>query len=355
MQNGISLYLGLDNTPEENLQLIETAHKYGIKRIFTSLHIPETDTAALQSELQTVLQKARIYNMEVISDVSPHTLSLLNLAKLDTEALQQFGISTVRLDFGYGEKEIAALSKRIKVQFNASTLTKDFLDNLQFYQTDFHCIDALHNFYPRAGTGLSEAFLQKQNKLLHAYGVQTAAFVPSYNRARSPIKKGLPTLEAHRYKPVSSAAQHLIMLETDSVFIGDSLPTEKEMKILADLTNDCITLKIKCLTQNQFVKNMLTENIFTVRADGAEMALRLQEGRPLCRDKKIYPEYTAKRKCGMITLDNMNSGRYAGELQIVMKEQELDKSVNVIGKVLECDMILLKYLQANSKIKIELV
>ena len=57
----------------------------------------------------------------------------------------------------------------------------------------------------------------------------------------------------------------------------------------------------------------------------------------------------------MITLDNMNGGRYAGELQIVMKEQELDKSVNVIGKVLECDMILLKYLQANSKIKIELV
>ena len=115
MQNGISLYLGLDNTPEENLQLIETAHKYGIKRIFTSLHIPETDTAALQSELQTVLQKARIYNMEVISDVSPHTLSLLNLAKLDTEALQQFGISTVRLDFGYGIESLD-LPLRIKVR-----------------------------------------------------------------------------------------------------------------------------------------------------------------------------------------------------------------------------------------------
>lgn len=57
MENGISIYLGLDNTIEENLQLIKTAYKYGIKRIFTSLHIPETNVNLLQEQLQIVLKR----------------------------------------------------------------------------------------------------------------------------------------------------------------------------------------------------------------------------------------------------------------------------------------------------------
>ena len=43
MINGISLYPGLDNSAEENLQLLEKAAELGIKCVFTSLHIPETD------------------------------------------------------------------------------------------------------------------------------------------------------------------------------------------------------------------------------------------------------------------------------------------------------------------------
>ena len=113
MENGISIYLGLDNTIEENLQLIKTAYKYGIKRIFTSLHIPETNVNLLQEQLQIVLKTANQYGMEVISDVSPNTLSLLNLDKLDTDKLQEMGISTIRLDFGYSEKDIAALSNTV--------------------------------------------------------------------------------------------------------------------------------------------------------------------------------------------------------------------------------------------------
>ena len=43
MQNGISIYPGLDNTLEENLALIERAASLGLRRLFTSLHIPETE------------------------------------------------------------------------------------------------------------------------------------------------------------------------------------------------------------------------------------------------------------------------------------------------------------------------
>ena len=79
MQNGISIYLGLDNTLEENLNLIHLAHKYNLNRIFTSFHIPETDISHFQQDLQTILKLTQKYNMEVICDVSPNTLALLNL------------------------------------------------------------------------------------------------------------------------------------------------------------------------------------------------------------------------------------------------------------------------------------
>lgn len=43
MQKRISLYVGLNNTAEENLQLLHKAASMGITRIFTSLHIPQTN------------------------------------------------------------------------------------------------------------------------------------------------------------------------------------------------------------------------------------------------------------------------------------------------------------------------
>ena len=74
MLNGISIYPGLDNSLEENLELIRKASQFGLKRIFTSLHIPETNRQALKRELLILLSAARRYQMEIISDISPSTL-----------------------------------------------------------------------------------------------------------------------------------------------------------------------------------------------------------------------------------------------------------------------------------------
>ncbi|MBQ3452129.1 MAG: DUF871 family protein [Selenomonadaceae bacterium] len=45
MENGISIYAGLDYDSAENLSLIETAAALGFKRLFTSAQIPEADNA----------------------------------------------------------------------------------------------------------------------------------------------------------------------------------------------------------------------------------------------------------------------------------------------------------------------
>ena len=354
MQNGISIYLGLDNTLEENLNLIHLAHKYNLNRIFTSFHIPETDISHFQQDLQTILKLTQKYNMEVICDVSPNTLALLNLDTLNIQELSTLGITTRRLDFGYSAEQIAKLShQNIKLQFNASTITQEFLDELNHYQTDFQHIDALHNFYPREGTGLNVKKLQHQNELLHKYNISVGAFIPSYNKARSPIKKGLPTLEIHRYQTASLAMRHLKLLGIDSIFIGDSLPTEDEIQELANLTDEYILLKAKKLTQNKDILKTLQENIFTARLDEADGAIRTQESRALFKQIYICPEYIAPREIGSITLDNALYARYAGEMQIITHAQKKDNKINTIAKLLDSELILLPYIKPNSKFKIK--
>lgn len=49
----------------------------------------------------------------------------------------------------------------------------------------------------------------------------------------------------HRYQTASLAMRHLKLLGIDSIFIGDSLPTEDEIQELANLTDEYILLKAK--------------------------------------------------------------------------------------------------------------
>jgi hypothetical protein len=162
MQTGISIYCGLDVNPEENLKLLETAADLGISRIFTSLHIPETNLANFKNEIKNILASAKEKHFDVCADISPETKELLGLSALTPTALRNLGITTVRLDAGFSNDEIAAFSKELTVQFNASTLTPEQVTSLLKVGLDKKHLDALHNFYPRPHTGLSTEFFLKQ-------------------------------------------------------------------------------------------------------------------------------------------------------------------------------------------------
>ena len=196
MQNGISIYPGLDNSLEENLQLIQDASNLGITRLFTSFHIPETDYTVFQNEVGTIFSFARQHGMEIITDIAPETLEMLGMEKLRLSALHFLGIRTIRLDDGYSTDEIARLSRNtsgIRVQLNASTATGRMLNGLIAAKANFQNIDALHNFYPREGTGLSEEALVRKTSMLHKAGIlSVGAFAPSRGRRRSPLRAGLP-------------------------------------------------------------------------------------------------------------------------------------------------------------------
>ena len=79
MSYGFSIYFGLDNTKEENIKLLNEAHKLGFTRIFTSLHIPEANYSSLKTEAQEFFKLAKKYDMDIISDISPNTFKFFRL------------------------------------------------------------------------------------------------------------------------------------------------------------------------------------------------------------------------------------------------------------------------------------
>ncbi|SHE37809.1 DUF871 domain-containing protein [Clostridium fallax] len=357
MSCGISIYFGLDNTMEENIKLLKDAYKLGFTRIFTSLHIPEANYNILKKEVEEFFNLAKNFDMDIISDISPNTFKFLGIKDMDLSAIKDLGIKTIRIDFGYKEAEIAKISHNpynIKIQLNASTITEDFLNELDKYNPNYKNIDALHNFYPRRGTGISKECLLEKNIMLTKRGIKIGAFIQSNNRKRSPLKDGLPTLEDHRNKPVYFAANGLFAMGVDSVFIGDALPSYKELKDLASLKSDEVMLRIIPKTKNN-ISLALLKNRYTSRTDEARDAIRATESRILIKDEKIYPENTIDRKYGDITIDNIDYGRYMGELQILINDLEKDNRVNVVASVVKDDYFLLNYIKGGKHFSFKLL
>ena len=60
------LYPGLGRPLEENLRRLEEAAELGITRLFLSFHIPETDPAAFDREVEPLLRRARSLGLETV-------------------------------------------------------------------------------------------------------------------------------------------------------------------------------------------------------------------------------------------------------------------------------------------------
>ncbi len=357
MAFGISVYPGLDNTTEENIALIHHAAHLGFTRLFTSLHIPEHDKAEFADNLCAILGAAHDARLDLIADVTPESADILGLSSCTPEAFCEFGIHTLRLDDGFDVSEIAAFTRNntgARIQLNASTISEKFLADLSKNGADFSRVEALHNFYPRTGTGLSVRALTEKTNLLHRYGIRTGAFVPTQDgRKRSPLCEGLPTLELHRDFTVDLSARHLTALGLDDIFLSDSLPTDKELSALASTTQNLVTLHAIPTTKNEAIQRFFAQP-FTARPDEARDAVRAVESRSRTKELSIplLPENTVARPFGAVTLDNKNYLRYAGELQIIKRPQPADPRTNVIAQIKAEELFLIPCICPDTKFKI---
>ncbi|MCL6573094.1 MAG: MupG family TIM beta-alpha barrel fold protein [Bacillus sp. (in: Bacteria)] len=329
---GISFYL-FDSNAEER---IVAAGSRGVKRAFTSLHIPE-ESGDLAMRAKKLLQTAKDAGMEVYADVSLKTPAHLGLESL--QALKSLGVSGLRLDDFFEHEMIIDLANDFKIALNASILFEEDLRALLDGGLKASQLLAWHNFYPRRETGLAESFFLAQNDLYKRFGIPIGAYIPGDGEKRGPLFEGLPTLEKHRQADPFMSALELFQAGVDDVYIGDPEVSEDLLgRLLQFDTDNRVSVRIEGFQAGEF----------QIRPDFSRDVLRLMETRS---SFALVPENTVTRPKGTITRDNEGYGRYCGEVQITLNDLPADARVNVIGRVVDEDIRLLSLLKPGQKIE----
>ena len=332
---GISFYLN-DSLAEER---IVKAGKMGVKRAFTSLHIPE-ESGDLAARAKSLLQLAKDNGIEVFADVSYHTPTHLGLESLFS--LKELGITGLRLDDFFGDELILSLAKEFKLAINASILFEEDLRRLFESGLKAEQLIGWHNFYPRVETGLSEEFFYQQNLLYKKYHIPIFAYIPGAGEKRGPLYEGLSTLEKHREVQPFLAALELFHAGVDEVYIGDPDHGNGLLEELMTLsTEKKVVLETEC--------GFIHQGKYQLRPDLSRDVLRFMDTRT---KEKVEPNEPALRPVGTITMDNDRYGRYRGEIQITLRDLPADERVNVIGRVKADDLPKLKLLKPGMIIEL---
>lgn len=332
---GISFYLN-DNLAEERIVL---AGKMGVKRAFTSLHLPE-EQGELAERAKNLLKLASQNGIDVFADVSYKTPSHLGIDSFFD--LKDLGVTGLRLDDFFDHSLICELANEFKIAVNASILFEKDLESLISQGLKAEHIIGWHNFYPRRETGLSKEFFRQQNELYKRYGIPISAYVPGDGEKRGPLFEGLPTLEDHRSTDPFLSALELFQEGVEDVYIGDPEPREELLKRLVKFDHEN-TISLR--TENGFGHR----GTYQLRPDFSRDVLRFMDTRSI---EPIAPSNNSSRPIGTITMDNQLYGRYQGEIQISLHDLPADERVNVIGKIHEDDVPLLLKLKPGMMVEL---
>jgi uncharacterized protein len=331
---GISFYL---QDPHAETQ-IKHAADLGVKRAFTSLHIPE-EKGELVKRMIRLLKLSESCGMEIHADISIKTLDHLGISKFTD--LWRLGIKGIRLDDGFDKETVISLSKVFSLSLNASTLNEDELLAVLGGGVEPESLIAWHNFYPRPETGLGEEFFHEQNQMFKKYGIPIFAFIPGAGSKRGPIHEGLPTLEKHRLMNPYAAGIELFQ-HVEGVYVGDQGTENNLLENLTDYKNQNI-LTVRAESR------LLQSGQYELRPDVSQDVFRLQNTRVTAN---VEPSNTVARSLGSITMDNDGYGRYRGEVQICKRDLGANHRVNVIGRIIEEDIPLLSLLKPGQTIKL---
>ncbi len=334
MKIGISIYLGTKS--DKNIEILKKAKAAGITYAFTSLQIPEENVEDYERETKNILEKCKEYGIRLVADASPETVKKLSCNTI--EELANWGITSIRLDYGYSPEEIAKLSKTFQIVLNASTITAEDIKDWKNAKADLSRFIACHNYYPKEYTGLSTQRVREINEYLKMEGFQTMAFVPGNKTMRGPLFAGLPTVETHRFRKddiVLNMLELYFDAKSDMVMVGDVDVSEAAWKNIEMLNQDMLEIKVALDNEYHFIFNMIHHD----RVDSSSFIFRSVESRML--KNRIQPENCIERKKGSICISNSKYLRYEGEVEIARQDLPQDERVNVIGHV---DSAYLKYL-----------
>lgn len=353
-QLGISIYPN-HASMEDNLAYLRLAHKYGFIRVFTCLLSVEEDRNKIVKEFKEVISEANKLGMQVIADVSPKVFKDLDISYDDLSFFNDLGAYGIRLDIGYSGLEESLMTFNqygLNIEINMSGGTK-YLENLMSFKPNTEKLLGCHNFYPHRYSGLSYEHFIYCSKQFKQFGIRTAAFISSNDATFGPwpVKEGLCTLEMHRNMPVTVQAKHIFATGLiDDVIIANAFASEKELKALSKINKEKLTFDVE-LAPNipELEKKIVLEEFHFNRGDVSDYLIRSTQSRVKYNGHEFIPFNTPNIKRGDILIDTSLYGQYAGELQIALKDMENSGKTNVVGRIVEDELLLLDYIEAWQK------
>lgn len=348
---GISIYPER-STFEKDKAYLDLAHKYGFKRVFTSLLQIDGDKEQVLADFTKVVEYANSLGMEVMVDINPALFDQLEISYDDLSFFDKMGAYGIRLDVGFTGAEEAKMTRNpygIKIEINMSSGT-NYVDNIMSYSPNTSNLLGSHNFYPHRYSGLGYDHFVYCSEKFRKYNLNTMAFVNSQaaDFGPWPTQDGLCTLEDHRDLEISTQVKHLILTGLiDDISIGNAYASEAELQAMAEAFQaDYPTLKVDVaedITEDERI--CLFDNLHSYRGDRSEYILRSTMTRVYYKDKPFPAHNTRDMTHGDVLIDNVGYGQYKGETQIALKEMKNDGRVNVVGRIADDELFLLDFLK----------
>ncbi|MGX7131859.1 DUF871 domain-containing protein [Enterococcus songbeiensis] len=355
---GISIYPER-STFEKDKTYLELAHKYGFKRVFTSLLQIKDDKEKVLAEFKRVVDYANSLDMEVMVDINPALFEQLDISYDDLSFFKDLGADGVRLDVGFTGAEEARMTRNpygIKIEINMSSGT-NYVDNIMSYSPNTNHLLGSHNFYPHRYSGLSYDHFVYCSEKFRKYNLNTMAFVNSHDATFGPwpTQDGLCSLEDHRELEIATQVKHLMLTGLiDDITIGNAYASERELQAMAEaFTSPYPTLKVDVaedILENERI--CLFDNLHSYRGDRSEYILRSTMTRVYYKDKEFPPHNTKDMTRGDVLIDNVEFGQYKGETQIALKDMKNDGRVNVVGRIADDELFLLNFIKPWSNFKL---
>lgn len=356
---GISIYPER-STFEKDKAYLDLAHKYGFKRVFTSLLQIQGDKEQVLADFKKVVDYANSLEMEVMVDINPGLFEQLEISYDDLSFFHEMGAYGVRLDIGFTGAEEARMTRNpygIKIEINMSTGTS-YVDNIMSYSPNTANLLGSHNFYPHRYSGLSYEHFVYCSQQFRKYNLNTMAFVNSHDATFGPwpTQDGLCSLEDHRDLELATQVKHLLLTGLiDDISIANAYASEAEMAAVAEAFQaEYPTLKVvveEDITEDECI--CLFDNLHSYRGDRSDYILRSTMTRVYYKDKPFPAHNTRDMTRGDVLIDNVGYGQYKGETQIALKEMKNDGRVNVVGRISEDELFLLGFLRPWSSFKLK--
>ncbi len=354
---GVSIYPER-STFEKDAAYLDLAHKYGFKRVFTSLLQIQDDKEKVLAGFKKVVDHANSLGMEVMVDINPALFEQLGISYDDLSFFHDMGAYGVRLDLGFTGAEEAKMTRNpynIKIEINMSQGTS-YVDNIMSYSPNTDNLLGSHNFYPHRYSGLSYDHFVFCSKKFRKYNLNTMAFVNSHDATFGPwpTSDGLCSLEDHRDLEIATQVKHLVLTGLiDDILIGNAYASEAELKAMSEAFFASFpVLKVDVaddITEDERI--CLFDNTHSYRGDRSEYILRSTMTRVIYKDKPFPAHNTKDMTRGDILIDNVGYGQYKGETQIALKPMKNDGRVNVVGRISDDELFLLDFLKPWSSFK----